>query len=160
MEGGHDCEAGVGVGAGRRKDSKSFCPVSKKCQQLAAWVPEDMGPVGEMGHWELSQPRPQRHPQSSGLSTQAHPSSPPSALTLGYCQKPLTCVGRNPSQLPVYCSFQANLSAHSARVCHGHSLQLWASVPFSSICLRCPPGSWALSPSHLFCRSALPHPSL
>lgn len=48
MEGGRDCEAGVGVETGRRKGSKSFCPVSRKCQQLAAWVPEDMGPVGEM----------------------------------------------------------------------------------------------------------------
>lgn len=48
VEGGRDCEAGVGVETGRRKGSKSFCPVSRKCQQLAAWVPEDMGPVGEM----------------------------------------------------------------------------------------------------------------
>lgn len=61
VEGGHGCEAGVGVGAGRQKDSKSFCPVSRKRQQLAASVPEDMGPVGEMGHWELSQPGPPSH---------------------------------------------------------------------------------------------------
>lgn len=69
MGGGHGCEAGVGVGAGRREDSKSFCPVSKKRQQLAALVPEDMGPVGEMGHWELSQSSPPRH-------LRAHASSP------------------------------------------------------------------------------------
>lgn len=96
-------------------------PSQQEAPAAGGLGPRRHGPSGGDGTLGVEPARPSKSPQSSGLFAQAHSSSPPSALTLGYCQKSLTRVGRNTFLLPAYSSLQANLSTHRARVCHSNS---------------------------------------
>lgn len=159
VEGGHDCEAGVGVGCRQAQGLEELLPSQQEVPAAGSLGPRRHGPSGGDG-------TPGAEPaQSSEASSELGPLHPGTLVLTSFCLDPgvmpkVTCVGRNTSPLPVYSSLQANLSTHSTRVCQGHLLQLWASVHLCSNCLRSPHRSCGLSPSHLFCRSVLPHPSL
>lgn len=129
--------AGVVREQARLKGLQSFCPVSRKLQQLAASVPEDMGPKGGDGMLGAEPAQP------SKAAWKLRPLHPGTLFLASFCPDPGTLPKTTDPCGQEYISAPCLLQPSGKLV----SLQCQGMPrPLRALGLECPHYSFAISP--------------